>query len=132
MRPRLLVGVVISVHLAAVLFIAIGGFAVLWQPALAWVQVPMATWGVLVNLANWTCPLTPLENSLRAQADMAGYEEGFVEHYTYLFLHAPAGSDNASSELLQWSGRSPQLAAGFLILILNCVAYSVVFIQHNA
>ncbi len=130
MRPRLLVGVVISAHLAAVLFIGIGGFAVLWQPALAWVQVPMATWGVLVNLANWTCPLTPLENSLRAQADMAGYEEGFVEHYSYLFLNPPSG--DASSELRQWSGRSPHLAAGFLILILNCAAYAVVFIQHNA
>ena len=129
MSPRILVGVVIFTHLAVVLFIALGGFAVLWQPRLAWVQLPAAAWGVLVNLANWTCPLTPLEKSLRAKSDMAGYEEGFVEHYTYIFLNPPTVDSPAGWRW--WSGRSAQVTAGVLILILNLLAYAAVFFQQR-
>ena len=129
MSPRLLVGVVISIHLAVVLFIAFGGVAVLWQPSLAWIHLPFVVWGVVVNLANWTCPLTPLEKSLRAQADMAGYETSFVEHYTYVFLNPP--SSDAQDGGHWWGGRSGHVAAGCLILILNCLAYAGVFYLHD-
>ena len=30
---------------------------------------------------GWLCPLTPLENALRARAGQQGYAGGFIEHY---------------------------------------------------
>jgi hypothetical protein len=68
-------------HAGFLLFAFCGGLGLLISPKIAWVHLPAVAWSVLVNFANWTCPLTPLENRLRGRAGTRTYASGFIVHY---------------------------------------------------
>lgn len=108
---RCLADAVLIIHLAFVLFVAFGGFAVLRWPRLAWVHVPAAAWGVLIELAGWVCPLTPLENFLRARGGETTYSGGFIDHYLTGIIY-PDGLT-----------RPMQIALGALVLAVNGAIY---------
>lgn len=114
MNYRALADLVLVVHLAFVLFVVLGGLLVLKWTRVAWLHVPAAIWGVLVEYSGWICPLTPLESSLRVRGGEAGYSGGFIEHYIQPVLY-PAGLT-----------RSTQVVLGSLALILNLAAYGIV------
>jgi hypothetical protein len=111
---------VVVLHTVFVAFVVLGGIAVYRWPSLAWVHVPAAVWGVLIEFAGWVCPLTPLENLLRVHAGEAGYRGGFVEHYLLRALY-PAGLTHT----IQW-------VLGFTVLLVNVAAYSIVLARHRA
>ncbi|GAC1411996.1 MAG: DUF2784 domain-containing protein [Gemmatimonadaceae bacterium] len=111
---RALADLVVALHLTFVLFVLLGALLVLRWPRLAWLHLPAATWGVLIEYAGWICPLTPLENSLRARGGEAGYSGGFIEHYIQPVLY-PSGLTRAA-----------QFGLGSIVLILNLVAYGLV------
>jgi len=65
---RLLADAVVVVHLLFIAF-ALGGAAlVLLRPWVAFVHLPAAAWAAYVEFSATICPLTPLENTLRARA----------------------------------------------------------------
>jgi len=111
---RALADLILPLHLAFVLFVVLGGLPVLKWPRVAWLHIPAAIWGVLIEYTGWICPLTPLENSLRARGGEAGYSGGFIEHYIQPLLY-PAGLT-----------RSTQVVLGSLVLALNLTAYGIV------
>jgi len=84
---QILADSVVLVHLVFVAFALFGGLLVLRWKRVLWVHVPAALWAALVEFAGWYCPLTPLENWLRARAGEAGYREGFIEHYILPVLY---------------------------------------------
>ncbi len=116
---RALADLVLVVHLAFVLFVVLGGLLVLKWPRLAWLHVPAAVWGVLIEYKGWICPLTPLENSFRARGGGAGYSGGFIEHYIQPLLY-PAGLT-----------RGTQIVLGSLALLVNLTAYGVVIARRS-
>jgi hypothetical protein len=116
---RALADLVLAVHLAFVVFVVLGGLLVLKWPRLAWLHVPTAVWGVLIEYTGWICPLTPLENSLRARGGEAGYSGGFIEHYVQPVLY-PAGLT-----------RGTQIVLGSLALLVNLTAYGVVVARKS-
>lgn len=116
---RALADLVLVVHLAFVLFVVLGGLLVLKWPRLAWLHVPTAVWGVLIEYKGWICPLTPLENSFRARGGGAGYSGGFIEHYIQPLLY-PAGLT-----------RGTQIVFGSLALLVNLTAYGVVIARRS-
>ena len=75
MLYRFLADCVVLLHGAFVAFVVLGGFlAWRWR----WVvlaHVPCALWGIAIEYAGWICPLTPLENALRARAGLEGRSE---------------------------------------------------------
>ena len=81
-----------------------------WVAAL---HVPCAVWGVLIEYRGWMCPLTPLENQLRAKAGEQGYGGGFVEHYLLPAIYP--------------SGLTPRVQAllGTAVFAVNLFAYGV-------
>jgi hypothetical protein len=87
MANRILADCVVVVHLGFVLFVALGGMLVLRRRSIMWLHLPAVAWGVVVELAGWTCPLTPLENWLRGVDEEASYGGGFVEHYLLAILY---------------------------------------------
>ena len=87
--------------------------AIRW-PWVAFLHVPAAIWGVLIEYMGWICPLTPLENSFRARGGEAGYSGGFIEHYIQPVLY-PGGLT-----------RSTQIVLGTLVLLLNAAAYTMI------
>jgi Protein of Unknown function (DUF2784) len=108
---RLLADAVLVLHLAFIVFVVGGGIAVLRWPRLAWVHVPAAAWGALIEFAGWICPLTPLENSLRERGGESGYSGGFIDHYITGFIY-PDGLT-----------RSWQFGIGALVLVINAYVY---------
>lgn len=115
---RVLADAVVILHLAFVLFVVIGGFLLSRWPRLVYVHVPVAIWGVLIELVGWICPLTPLEKSLRHRGGQAGYEGGFVDHYVLPVLY-PVGLT-----------RNVQYVLGIFVLIVNMIAYAL-FIRRR-
>ena len=111
---RSLADLVLVAHLAFVLFVVLGGLLVVRWTRLAWLHVPAAIWGVLIEYSGWICPLTPLENSFRVRGGEAGYSGGFIQHYVLPALY-PAGLT-----------RSTQMVLGSVVLILNLTAYWIV------
>jgi hypothetical protein len=104
---------ILALHLVFVVFVVLGGLLVLRWPRIAWLHIPAAIWGVLIEYTGWICPLTPLENSLRARGGEAGYSGGFIEHYIQPMLY-PTGLT-----------RSTQVVLGSLVLVLNLTAYGI-------
>lgn len=79
---------------------AVGGAALLWRwPRLAWLHVPAVAWAAGIEFSGGICPLTPLENSLRAAAGQQGYAGGFIEHYLMPLIY-PAGLTRETQWLL--------------------------------
>jgi hypothetical protein len=106
-----LADLVVIVHGLFILFVVAGGLLVLRWPRVAWLHLPAAAWGVLIEWSGWICPLTPLENTLRQAAGQAGYSGGFVERYLLPLIY-PAGLTPAV-----------QLWLGAVVLAVNVVVY---------
>ena len=117
---RVLADLVLVVHLCFVLFVVLGGLAVLRWPRLAFFHVPAAIWGVLIEYSGWICPLTPLENSLRVRGGEAGYSGGFIQHYIQPTLY-PTGLTRAT-----------QLVLGSIVLVLNAAAYAILLSRSRS
>jgi len=76
-----LADVVVVVHLAFIVFVAVGGLIAWRRPWVLWLHVPSVVWGVAIVMVGFSCPLTPLEKTLRRLADEEGYGGGFVDRY---------------------------------------------------
>src|SRR5262245_25332810 len=87
MIHRALADLTLLVHLGFVLFVALGGFALLRWPKVAWAHVPAALWGIYIEFSGRICPLTPLEVSLRERGGEQGYTGGFIEHYVSAWIY---------------------------------------------
>ena len=109
---RALADLVLLFHLAFVLFVVLGGLLVLRRRRWAWLHLPCAAWGVLIEFAGWICPLTPLEVSLRMRGGEAGWAGDFIGHYVTAALY-PRGLT-----------RGVQIALGSFALLLNAAVYA--------
>jgi hypothetical protein len=108
-------GLVVLVHLSFVLFAAAGALLSLKWPRVAWVHVPAVGWAAYIELAGDICPLTPLENALRARAGLDFYSGDFVARYLFPVLY-PGGLT-----------REAQTVIGVVVLLVNVVLYTVVY-----
>jgi uncharacterized protein DUF2784 len=115
---RWLADIVVLVHAGFVVFVIVGAMFALRWPRVAWVHVPTAIWGALIEFGGWICPLTPLENALRERAGGAGYAGGFIEHYVLRTLY-PAG---LTAEGRWWLGG--------LVVTINLIAYAAIWRRH--
>jgi hypothetical protein len=112
---RTLADVVVVIHFGFVLFVVLGGALALRWPRAAFVHLPCAVWGALIEFANWVCPLTPLEDHLRGLGRQPGYAGGFVEHYITRAMYP----DGLSREL--------QVAIGIFVIVINLLFYWLAF-----
>ncbi len=102
-------------HGLFVVFVVAGGLLVLRWPRAAWIHLPAAIWGAVIEFAGFICPLTPIEKAWRRAAGDRAYEGGFIEHYVTAALY-PAGLT-----------RPTQLALGGLVLAVNGWIYWTVW-----
>jgi len=106
---------VLLLHLLFIVFVVGGGLLVLRRPRLAWVHLPVALWGAMIEFAGWICPLTPLENALRSRAGEAGYGGGFIEHYLLPVVYPGVLT------------REIQIGLGLGVVVINAVVYTLVW-----
>jgi hypothetical protein len=107
----LLADLVLIVHLAFVVFVLCGGLLVLRWRWIAWLHLPAAAWGAVVEFTGWICPLTPLENWLRAQGGEVGDEQDFIDRYLLPILYP----EDLTRDL--------QLLLGTVVVVLNVAVY---------
>lgn len=106
-----LADLVLIVHLAFVVFVLLGGLLVLRWRWIAWLHLPAVAWGAGVEFTGWICPLTPLENWLRAQGGEFGYEGDFLARSILALLYP---------EALTYDIR---VVLGIVVLLVNSLVY---------
>jgi hypothetical protein len=111
MTYPLLADLVLIAHLAFVAFVLFGGLLVLKWRRIAWLHLPAAVWGAVVEFTGWICPLTPLENWLRTQSGEATYARDFVGRYLPPILYPDALTPDI------------QVVLGALVLMVNLAIY---------
>lgn len=111
MMYPLLADLVLIIHLGFVVFVLCGGMLVLKWRWLAWLHLPAAVWGAVVEFTGWICPLTPLENWLREQGGETAYRSDFIAQYLLPVLYP--------GDLT----RDLQLLLGAVVVILNAAVY---------
>lgn len=111
----ILADILVLLHLLFVVFVVAGGFLLLRWPRLAWLQLPAAVWGATIEFSSGICPLTPLENRLRALGGEAGYSVSFVERYLTPILY-PANLTVPT-----------QFVLGGLVVVVNLIAYALAY-----
>lgn len=111
MLYRYLADLVLVLHFAFVVFVVLGALLVVRWQRLAWIHVPLALWGAVVEFTGWMCPLTPLEHWLRLKAGMAVEKIGFVEQYLVPLLYPTPLT------------RPMQMVLGAIVLGVNLVIY---------
>ncbi len=102
----------LALHLSFILFAVGGGLLALRWPRASWFHIPVLAWAALIEFMGWICPLTPLENWLRAQGGGAVYERSFIEHYVVPIVYPPGLTVEA-----QW-------LLAVLLLAVNAAVYS--------
>lgn len=115
----LLADAVVCLHMGFVLFAVFGGLLALHRRAWLWLHVPAVLWAAFVEFSGWICPLTPLENRLRAKAGAGVYSTDFIEHYLIPLLY-PAHLT-----------RTLQIALGIGVLTVNAAVYGRLLLGHR-
>lgn len=78
---------VLALHLGFILWVIFGAFWTRRRPVLTALHLASLVWGILIELLPWTCPLTWLEETLRARAGYAPYHGSFLMHYLGLIVY---------------------------------------------
>ena len=115
MLARVLAEATVAIHFAFILFVVFGGALVWRRLTWAWLHIPAVTWVAWLEFTHATCPLTPLENGLRARAGEAGYPGGFIAHYLEPVIY-PAGLTI-----------SMQVALGVIVVVTNVAIYALLW-----
>jgi len=111
---------IVLLHLAFVVFVLVGGFlAWRWRPVL-YVHVPAMVWGIYVEWSGTICPLTPVENALRSVAGLLPYSGDFIARWVFPVLY-PDGLT-----------RGAQFVLGVIVVMVNGIAYSRIFLRRRA
>ena len=111
--------IVVLIHLAFVIFAALGGLLFIWRRWFVWLHLPAFFWAVWIEFTGGICPLTHLENWLRIAAGQGGYEGDFVAAYLLPLLY-PAGLT-----------RNIQIILAILVIVINIAIYGLIFYKRS-
>lgn len=113
---------VVVIHFLFIIFAVVGGLMLFLKRWIVWFHLPAVVWAVLIEWKGWICPLTPLENYLRQQAQLAAYEGGFIGHYLLPLVY-PGGLTQEIQYLL-----------GVLVIAFNVLFYGlyVMAVRRNS
>lgn len=117
MGYRIAADLAVIVHFLFILLVVFGGLLAVRWPRAAWLHVPAAAWGALVEFSGLYCPLTPLENLLRRAGGEAGYSGGFIQHYLVPLIYP----DGLTREI--------QVVLGVAVLLINVSIYGYIFFR---
>ncbi len=115
MSYRLLADLVVVFHFATVLFVVAGGALVVWRKRIAWLHLPVVAWVIFAECFHHLCPLTFLENWLRAHGSGETYQGDFVAHYIVPVLYPDGLTDRM------------QVVLGVSVFVINATLYAIAF-----
>jgi hypothetical protein len=118
---RLLADLVVIIHCTFVLFAVFGSLLVLRRRGWVWLHLPAFLWAGIIELTGGICPLTPLENRLRALGGKEAYRGTFIDRYVMPILYP----DELSQE-------GYQIFLGSFVLVLNVAIYATLWRRSRA
>lgn len=110
---KLLADAIVVTHFLFIVFVISGGLLVIRWPQTAFVHLPAAVWGALVEILGWVCPLTPLENHFRLLAGGSSYSGDFILRYLVPIIY-PAYLTVTIQQIL-----------GALVILVNIIFYAI-------
>ena len=116
---QLLADSVVVLHLFFILFVVLGGILTLVWPKVIWVHIPCVLWAIIIELTGKICPLTPLENELRARAGQGMYSGDFVMHYIEPMIY------------LEGLTRQLQIILGVMAALVNMMVYTLIYLRKK-
>jgi hypothetical protein len=117
---HVLATLVVAAHVLFVAFVVIGGLLVFRWRKLLYLHLAAVVWAVYVEWSGAICPLTPLENTLRAAAGLEVYGGDFVAEYVFPVLY-PDGLT-----------RGAQLVIGVAVVVVNGCIYAMLLRHHRS
>jgi hypothetical protein len=117
MLARIAADTVLLLHLAFIVFVMLGGFLVLRWRRLIVLHVPAIAWAAFVESSGTICPLTFVENRLRAAAGLSGYAGDFIEHYLLRVIY-PYGLTHET-----------QLLLALAVIVVNAAIYGALLLS---
>lgn len=108
----LLADLVVIWHVGFVLFAVLGGLFILRRRWWVWIHAPAFLWAGFIELTGGICPLTPLENRLRALGGVETYRGDFIDHYLIPLLYPESLT------------REIQIFLGLFVILLNVGLYA--------
>jgi len=115
---NVLADVIVLAHFLFVAFVICGGLLVIRWPRVAFVHLPAAIWGAVVEIFVWVCPLTPLENHFRVLAGVNSYSGDFIARYLIPVIY-PENLTNEFQQLL-----------GGIVIVVNVIFYTIAIRKH--
>ena len=119
MKRAFAADLVLALHFVFASFAVFGGLFTFLDWRVAFVHIPTVVWSSAVNLAHWTCPLTPLEKQLRHQAGQKAFAGSWIQQYIEPLVR-PLGMP-----------RRMELVAGITVAVWNVMVYGIVLWTGN-
>ena len=116
---NLLADVIVLAHFLFFAFVICGGLLVIRWPRVAFVHLPAAIWGAVVEIFGWVCPLTPLENNFRLLAGNSSYSVDFIARYLIPLIY-PGNLTTTIQQLF-----------GGMVITVNMIIYTIAVRKHK-
>ncbi|MCE5212297.1 MAG: DUF2784 domain-containing protein [Deltaproteobacteria bacterium] len=116
---NILADITVGVHFLFILFVVCGGLLVVYWPKMAFLHLPAAIWGTLVEIFNCVCPLTPLENHLLSLAGQGTYEGDFIVRYLIPLIYPEKLTVNI------------QYVLGGVVIVVNIIFYTIAVLKYR-
>ena len=102
-------------HLIFILFVVFGGLIFLIFPKIIYMHLPALLWGIYIELTNYVCPLTYLENWFLYKGELSTYSNDFINNYLFSIIY-PEG---LTAEI--------QIYLGILLIVINILIYGLIY-----
>lgn len=107
---RLAIDLTVLIHFLFILFVIFGALVAWRWPAWKWPHWVAMGYGLLIEVFNWYCPLTLLENHLRRIGGLRAYDESFITLHLKRLIYV-----DVSQAVL--------IAGAVLVILLNAAFY---------
>lgn len=72
---------VLVTHALFLVWVIFGALLTGSNTILRWLHIASLVWGILIEVLDWPCPLTFVENMFEEKAGVEPYQGGFLLHY---------------------------------------------------
>ncbi len=129
MLYRRLADLVVVIHALVAIFFVFGVVGGRTEPWIGLFHIPLVLWVCSAYIMGWTCPLTPLEKSLRRAAGERGYEGSFVDHYVARLMGFKP--EDKEVQVPTKKERNGQIIIGVTLGLVNLVVYGASWQKYH-
>ena len=104
----------VIVHFLFIVFVVFGAFLFFLSKKIILIHFPSVIYGVFIELTNYICPLTYLENWFLKKANLINYSSTFIKHYLLPIIYP----GNLTSEI--------QFYLGSILIVINIAIYILI------